>query len=358
MSTQPYTFEGWLSHDKSSADGKMTWEIYEPKPWEETDVDIRITHCGVCGSDLHVMRSGWGETPYPLAVGHEIVGIAVRVGSAADGGIQVGDRVGVGAQSDSCQTCEDCTAAAPNFCDGFVPTYGGFFPGTGAKSMGGYAKYSRVPSRFIIKIPDSLDSAFAAPMLCGGVTVFSPLMHLGNPGGGLAGMKVGVVGIGGLGHFAVLFAKALDADQIVGISRRAEKREDSLKLGCDKYISTEEDENWRDENYKSLNLIISTVSSSEALMADYMTLLKRDGTMCQLGNPDDGDFKISAFMVMQRVKFTGSMVGSPTEIRQMLQFAADYKIKPWIQEWPMTEANEAILDLQAGKPRYRYVLVN
>lgn len=336
----------------------MTWGTYGPKPWEETDVDIPITHCGVCGSDLHVLRSGWGETPYPITVGHEIVGISVRVGSAAEGDIQVGDRVGVGAQSDSCQTCDDCMDGAPNFCDGFVPTYGAFFPGTGAKSMGGYAKYSRVPSRFVIKIPDGLDSAHAAPMMCGGVTVYAPLIHLGNPGGGLAGIKVGVVGVGGLGHFAVLFTKAMGADLVVGISRSGKKREDCLRLGCDKYISTAEDENWAAENYKSLHLIISTVSSSQALMTDYMTLLKRDSTICQLRSPDDGDFNISAFMFMQRVKFTGSLVESPTEIRQMLQFAADKKIKPWIQERPMSEANEAIVDLQAGKPRYRYVLVN
>ncbi|KAH7022016.1 zinc-binding dehydrogenase [Ilyonectria destructans] len=300
MSTKLYTFRGWLSHDKSSVDGKMTWGTYEPKPSEETYIDIRITHCGACGSDLHVLRSSWGETPYPITVGHEIVGVAVRMGSAAEGDIQVGDRVGVGAQSDSCQTCDDCADGAPNL---GICSY---------LRTGGYAKYSRVPSRFIIKISDGLDSAHAAPMMCGG----------------LAGMKVGMVGVGGLGHFAVLFAKAMGADLIAA------------------------------ENYKSLHLIISTVSSSQALMTNYMTLLKREGTICKLGNPDNGDFKISAFMVMQRVKFPGSLIGSPTKIRQMLQFAVDKKIKPWIQERPMSEANKAIVDLQDGKPRYRYVLVN
>lgn len=367
MSAQPYKFEGWLGHDAAAVEGNMQWGSYDPKPWEETDVDIRITHCGICGTDVHMLRSGWGKVPYPIAVGHEIVGVAVRVGSKASTAshpIRIGDRVGVGAQSDSCGTCADCASGDENFCDDFVTTYGSFFKQTGAKSMGGFARYSRVPGRFVVRIPDGLDGAAAAPMLCGGVTVWSPLVHFGGrdapPSADLLkGLSVGVVGVGGLGHFAVLFARALGADKVVGISRSGSKRADALRLGCDSYIATAEDKDWVRANFKTLDLIISTVSSSTMPMKKYMRLLKRDGTLCQVGNPDDGDLTIPAgAIISQRLNLTGSCVGSPQEMRDMLQFAAEQKIRPWIEERPMSDANQAIVDLEKGKPRYRYVLVN
>lgn len=196
-------------------------------------------------------------------MGHEIVGIAVRIGSKAKGGIKVGDRVGVGAQGESCLGrkghCEDCASGNERYCGKhWTGTYNGTFM-NGGKSYGGYALYNRSPAHFVVKIPDGLSSAAAAPMLCGGVTTYTPLKEYGcGPG-----KSVGVIGVGGLGHFAILFAKALGADKVVAVSRKANKRDDALKLGADSYIATDDDQNWAQEYGRSLDLIVSTVSSSK-----------------------------------------------------------------------------------------------
>jgi alcohol dehydrogenase (NADP+) len=195
-------------------------------------------------------------------VGHEIVGVAVRVGSQSEGNIKVGDTVGVGAQSDSCRSrnkpCTACDAHMENYCDGMVATYNSTHY-NGGKSYGGYAAYHRCPSHFVIKIPAGLKPEYAAPMLCGGVTVYSPLKHFGAG----PGKKVAVIGVGGLGHFAVLFAKALGVDEVVGISRKGEKRQEALDLGCDEYIGTDDDEGWESKYASRFDIIISTVSSNK-----------------------------------------------------------------------------------------------
>ncbi|KAK1970534.1 zinc-binding dehydrogenase [Colletotrichum sublineola] len=358
MAATDYKFEGWLGLDEKSAEGNMVWQEYEPKPWEETDVDIQITHSGVCGSDIHVLRSGWGPAPYPVCVGHEIVGVAVRVGSKAEGDIKVGDRVGVGAQSDSCLgrqgPCQPCESKNEQYCPKSVHTYGAFHY-NGGKAMGGHAKYHRCPSHFVVKIPDGLESAYAAPMLCGGVTVFSPLKNHGcGPG-----KTVAISGVGGLGHMAIMLAKAMGADKVVGISRKADKRDEVLKMGADDYIATAEEGDWAMKYANSFDLVISTVSSAKVPMQDYLNLIKLDGFLVQVGLPDDGAYTVSPVpMVMRRVKFTGSLIGSPHEIREMWELAAKKGVKPWIQVRPMSEANQAIVDLEDGKARYRYVLEN
>jgi alcohol dehydrogenase (NADP+) len=193
-------------------------------------------------------------------------------------------------------------------------------------------------------------------MLCGGITVFSPLKQNGcGPG-----KTVGIVGVGGLGHFGVLFAKALGADKVVGISRKAEKRDDVLKLGADQYIATDEDSDWAKHNAQTLDLIICTVSSEKMPLNKYLSLLKTKGTFIQVGAPDGGKLPaINAFtLIAGGIKVGGSAIGSPAEIDEMLQLAADQRVKPWIQKRSMKEANQAIVDLEAGKARYRYVLQN
>ncbi|KAJ6016643.1 NADP-dependent alcohol dehydrogenase 7 [Penicillium sp. IBT 35674x] len=358
MGSTDYKFEGWMGLDKESAKGNMVWQQFEPKPWEETDIDMRVTHCGICGSDMHTLRSGWGPTQYPCCVGHEIVGVAVRVGSKAEGNIKVGDRIGVGAQSASCLNkdgdCEACASGLEQHCNRMVGTYNGTFA-NGGKSFGGYSLYNRSPSHFVVKIPDAISSADAAPMLCGGITTYSPLRQNGcGPG-----KKVGIIGVGGLGHFGILFAKALGADRVVAISRKGNKKDDALKLGADAYIATDEDENWVKNNAQSLDLIISTASSSKMPIQGYSQLLRTRGTFIQLGAPEDGGLEIPAFaLIMKGMKLGGSMIGSPDEIREMLELAAAKNIKPWIEERPMKEANKAIQDMEAGHARYRYVLVN
>ena len=199
----------------------------------------------------------------------------MRVGSQAEGNIKVGDLVGVGAQSDSCLgrddgpsfKCAECAERSENYCTRGVVTYASRHR-NGDKSYGGYARYHRCPSHFVFKIPDGLAPEFAAPVLCGGVTVYSPLKHFGAG----PGKRVGIVGVGGLGHFAVLFAKALGADEVVGISRRASKRQEALDLGCTDYIATEDDKDWETKNARRLDLIISTVSSPKVRLALFKPL--------------------------------------------------------------------------------------
>ncbi|KAH6977352.1 NADP-dependent alcohol dehydrogenase [Ilyonectria sp. MPI-CAGE-AT-0026] len=353
-----YTFQGWLGLSPEAVKGKMEWGSFEPKKWQEDDVDIQITHCGVCGSDAHTLSSGWKETIYPCCVGHEIVGKAVRVGSNVKN-ISVGDRVGVGAQARSClqPDCPDCTRGRENYCARqHVGTYAAKYPNGEGISYGGYADYNRTNSRFVIKIPEGLASEDAAPLLCGGVTMYSPLRQNGcGPG-----KRVGIIGVGGLGHFGVLFAKALGADKVVGISRRASKRDEVLALGADQYIATADDENWAKENARSLDIIICTASSANMPLTDYLGLLDVGGHFTQVGLPDGGNLPpINVFtLIRSNISIGSSLIGSPSEIEEMLQLAVDKQIKPWVETRPMEEANQAIVDLEAGKPRYRYVLVN
>jgi alcohol dehydrogenase (NADP+) len=209
------------------------------------------------------------------------VGKVVRVGNDVKG-VKVGDRVGVGAQARTCRQsdCPDCSSGHETYCAReLINTYGSIYPNDEGKSYGGYADYHRTSQQFVIPIPEGLDSADAAPMLCGGITVYSPLVDNGcGPG-----KTVGVVGVGGLGHFAVLFAKALGADKVVGVSRKADKRDDVLKLGADDYVATDDDKDWASKNRRRFDIIISTVSSAKMPMNDYVGMLKTKGTLIQVG---------------------------------------------------------------------------
>ncbi|KAF2013088.1 GroES-like protein [Aaosphaeria arxii CBS 175.79] len=359
MMTSPQKFHGWLAHDPSAATGNLKWESFTPRPFQSTDIDIKITHCGICGSDIHTLRSGWGPTHYPVCVGHEIVGHIVRLGDSptSTSRFRVGDRVGVGAQVSSCLRvdCEECSSGREQHCGkGFVGTYNGKYP-DGSWSYGGYADFVRVPAHFAVKIPEQLKSVDAAPMMCGGITVYAPL----KDNGAGPGKKVGIVGLGGLGHFGVLFAKALRCDKVVVISRSRNKAKDASELGADDFIATNEDEKWERTHSKSLDLIISTVSSPDMPLSGYMRLLRTNGQFIQVGAPEDKLPAIAAFALIGKgCKIGGSQIGSPKQIEEMLQFAADSRIKPWVQQRSMSEANQSVVDMEDGKARYRYVLSN
>jgi len=306
-----------------------------------------------------------GPTDYPCCVGHEIIGTAVRVGTQVpDKSIRVGDRVGVGAQADSCQgrkgqggggDCEACASGMENYCPTrHIPTYNGRH-WNGDKTYGGYATYHRSPARFVVKIPDAISSAHAASMMCAGVTTYSPLkFHGAGPG-----KSVGIVGLGGLGHFGVMWAKALGADRVVVISRTGAKREDAAKMGADGFVATDEEEGWERKHASSLDLIVCTVSSTSMPLMKYLSLLRLDGTFVQVGAPDDGLPPIQQSpLIFKRLKITGSLIGSPGEIREMLQLAVEKDVRPWVEEIPMRDANRAIVEMEKGTPRYRYTLVN
>ncbi|KAF7935455.1 uncharacterized protein EAE97_008362 [Botrytis byssoidea] len=356
MSTD-YKFQGWMGLDAEAANGKMVWQEFEPKPFEETDVDIQITHCGICGSDMHTLRSGWGASDYPVCVGHEIVGEAVRVGSKVKD-IKLGDRVGVGAQSGSCMNqkgdCEACADGQQQYCAHMTGTYNSKWA-DGSKSYGGYADYWRGSGDFVIKIPDSIPSDIAAPMLCGGITAFSPLAQNGAG----PGKKVGIVGIGGLGHFGIMSAKALGCDEITAISRTSAKKEDAFKMGATRFIATDEEPDWATKYGNSLDLIVSTVSSPKLPLQSYLTLLRYQGKFIQVGAPEDTIPGFNMFsLILKKLSIGASLIGPPHEIKDMLALFAEKGVKTWNNNVPMKDANQAIVDMEDGKARYRYVLVN
>ena len=371
-------FQGWVAYDKHAADGHMKWGSFAPKPFENSDVDIEITHCGVCSTDIHTLRSDWGPANYPLVVGHEIVGNVIRVGkNVVD--IKVGDRVGVGAQCDAClcrkppetkhdfSGCQECKEGKENWCPLASTTYNSFFHSVGsgnAKTMGGYARFHRCPSHFVFKIPPALKSEEAAPLLCAGATVYSALLGGSSPGfenlhRHLRGRRVGVVGIGGLGHLAIRFAREMGADYILGISRRHGKRSDALALGADDYVATEDESDWMTTHGSTLDLIISTVGNNISI-TNHLQLLKRGGRYVYVGMPGDGGaLEVNwTLLVLKQIEITGSLISSPVEMREMLQFAAEKGIVPWTEVVDMRHANRAMLRAETGKAKYRIVLQN
>jgi alcohol dehydrogenase (NADP+) len=353
--TSPSEFHGWLGHDRTAAQGNMTWSSSKPKPFDDIDIDIKVSHCGICGTDIHTLRSGWGNTHYPVCVGHEIVGNIVRLGDKVNK-LKLGDRVGVGAQAFSCleEGCEECSHGMEQYCKKMVGTYNARYP-DGSWSMGGYADHVRVPAHFAIKIPAGIRSEDAAPMMCGGITVYSPL----KANGAGPAKKVGIVGLGGLGHFGILFAKAMGCEKVVAISRRRNKVKDAMAMGATNYIATSEDGKWARTHSRTLDLIISTVSSPDMPLESYLRLLCTGGSFIQVGAPEDKLPQIAAFSLIGKgCKIGGSQIGSPKEIEEMLNLAAEKGVKPWVQKRNMRDANRAVVEMEDGKARYRYVLVN
>ncbi|GAA5939238.1 hypothetical protein JCM3775_007165 [Rhodotorula graminis] len=357
---QDYKFEGWNALDKDSVKGNMVWQEYEPKAFADDDVDIKIMYCGVCASDIHTISGGWGDMPWPVVTGHEILGEVVRVGPKVKH-VKVGDIAGVGAQNDSCLECDQCLNHREPYCNlGQVGTYAGKYyregPGKGAKSYGGYANYHRAPGHFVIKVPDGLDHALAAPMLCGGVTVYSPLVQYGA---GKEAKDVGIVGIGGLGHFGLLFAKALGAN-VTAISHSESKKADAEKMGATRFIATH---SGKEDDFKpyarSLDLIVATTNDESMPLTGYLSLLRPGGHLILVGAPEKPLPAIPAFpLILNNVHIAGSAIGSPKLIKEMLELAAKQNVKSWIEKRDIKDANQTVIDMKASKARYRYVLVN
>ncbi|RAL08636.1 NAD(P)-dependent alcohol dehydrogenase [Aspergillus homomorphus CBS 101889] len=367
MPAQPDQFHGWVSHSPTEP---LTFTTFTAKPFEPTDLEIEITHCGICGTDVHTLRSGWGPADYPCVVGHEIVGHITRLGAAVPSlpapysAFQIGDRVGVGAQILACllPDCDACSTGQENYCPRITGTYNDrfydatFLKKTAVKTMGGLARTWRGPAQFVFKIPDALSSAHAAPLLCAGATVFTPLRKYGAG----EGKRVGVVGIGGLGHLGVLFAKAMGCERVVAISRSSAKRQDVVEgLGADGFIATGEEENWAKKYERTLDLIICTVDGDDMPLSRYLRLLRVGGTFVQVGAPEKPLPQVLAWAFIQKgVSLAGSNIGSREDIRAMLELAAQKNVLPWIEKRPMEEVNAALKDMDAGRARYRYVLEN
>ncbi|OCF37408.1 hypothetical protein I317_05291 [Kwoniella heveanensis CBS 569] len=363
MSAQTdYKFAGWAGDAPDSIEGKLKWIEYEPKKFAEDDIDIKIQYCGICASDISTLSEGWGpmKDAYPQIVGHEIVGEVVRVGKDTKNGIKMGDIVGVGAQCDSCLKCHYCNKDQENYCSGgMVGTYNGKFSRTseGSKSWGGYADYWRGPSHFAIPIPEGMDPAEAAPYLCGGGTMYTPLVQ---HGAGKTAKNIGIIGLGGLGHFGVLLAKSLGCEVTV-ISHSARKKEDAEKLGASHFLITGDDEAKAFKGHeRSLDLIICSSNAPDMNMTAYLSLLRPGGNFILTGVPETGKISdISPFsLIMGNVHIGGSLIASPATLKEMLALVAEKKVHPWIKKWPMDKVNEAVPDMVAGNARYRHVLVN
>ncbi|TDL15755.1 GroES-like protein [Rickenella mellea] len=348
MSPAQKTFRGYAVTDaKKWSD--FTVVEYPSKNWEETDVEVAITHCGVCGSDVHTLSSGWGQIETPIVVGHEIAGTAVRVGSKVKG-IKPGDRVGVGAQIGSCYSCNRCKSDNENYCAKMIDTYAAKYP-DGVRTQGGYSTGIIANELFVFPLPDGVESKDACSMLCGGLTVFSPLVRNGAG----PGKKVGVVGIGGLGHYAVLFAKALGAE-VYAFSHSKSKEADVKKMGADHIVNT--DPGFEKKLQGELDIIISTRDASENYpLSEYLHMLDVHGKLIIVGIPNEPLPPLKAFDMIPNGSFIGgSHIGSKKEAIQMLELAAKKGIKPWIEELPMKDVKKAVEGVHNGKAHYRYVL--
>ena len=312
------------------------------------DVLIEIKFAGICHSDIHTVRGDWGPQQYPLVPGHEIAGIVTEVGSAVTRHA-VGDRVGVGCMVNSCKECVNCQKGEEQYClKGNVGTYGAV-DRDGTITQGGYSTHVVVTEAFVVTIPEGIELDAAAPLLCAGITTYSPLRHWGAG----PGKKVAVVGLGGLGHMAVKLAHAMGADVTV-LSQSLKKQEDGLRLGADSYFATSDPATF-EQLAGSFDLIINTVSASLDI-SSYLGLLKLDGALVNVGAPAE-PLPVNAFaLIGGRRSFAGSMIGGIRETQEMLNFCAEHGLGAEIEVIPAEKINDAYERVLASDVRYRFVI--
>ncbi|OCF78483.1 hypothetical protein I204_00423 [Kwoniella mangroviensis CBS 8886] len=328
-STEKITYEGWVAVDNKALEGKgnLVYKEYEVKPWDEDDVEIKVLYCGLCGTDVMALAGDQGPLQPDAVCGHEIIGQVYKVGNSVENKLTVENE----------QACLKLTVT-------FNSTYHRG-KATNVPSKGGFAKYWRGPSKFVIPIPSGLDLDIAGPLMCGGVTIYSPLERY-NIG---PGKKVGIVGVGGLGHMGIQFAKAMGAE-VTAISRTESKKEDAIKLGAEKYIATGDDLKKAFGEYTRYFDLFP--------LADYISILKVEGIFCFIGLiPNPVEVPIVP-LILSNAMIAGSAIGSPSVMVRMLNFAKEHNIKPWIQKYSMDDINKALVSFKQGEPRYRYILVN
>jgi uncharacterized zinc-type alcohol dehydrogenase-like protein len=315
---------------------------YDPGKLGPQEIEIAITHCGICHSDLHLISNDWGISQYPFIPGHEVVGTVAAVGSDVKMH-KVGDRVGLGWQSNSCGECEWCMKGMENLCPAQEATC--------VHRNGGYAERVRANARFAIPIPEALSSEHAAPLLCGGITVYSPLrMHGINPSS-----RVGVVGIGGLGHLAIQFARVFGAN-VTAFSSSAGKEEEVRALGAHHFVNTRESKAMK-EVAGTQDFLLTTINADQD-WGTYIQALRPTGTLCFVGVPPS-PIALQAFPLIAGLRsVTGSPIGSPHMLREMMDVAARHGVKATTESFPMSKANEAIEKVKKNKVRYRAVLAN
>ena len=313
------------------------------------DIEIDILFCGVCHSDLHVARNEWNFTVYPCVPGHEIVGKIIKVGDHVTK-FKVGDTVGVGCMVDSCRVCEYCKEGVEQFCEeGNIQTYNSPDKHLGNHTFGGYSEKIVVNENYVLRIPENLDLASTAPLLCAGITTYSPLRHW-NVG---PGKKVGIVGIGGLGHMGIKIAKAMGA-HVVAFTTSKSKFDEAIRLGADEAVLSTDQEQMVKFNGK-LHFVLDAVSAQHDINA-YLNLLRVDGSLALVGAPEH-PLPVAAFsVIMGRKSFAGSMIGGIAETQEMLDFCGEHNITADIEMIDIQEINEAYEKLQKGEVKYRFVI--
>jgi alcohol dehydrogenase (NADP+) len=331
-----------------SATGPLVATTIERRDVGPRDVLIDIKFAGICHSDIHHARSEWGPATYPVVPGHEIAGIITQVGSQVTTHA-VGDRVGVGCMVGSCGECKNCRNGEEQFCvEGNTLTYGSVDK-DGQLTHGGYSTHVVVTENFVVKIPDALELAVAAPLLCAGITTYSPLKHWGAG----PGKKVAVVGLGGLGHMAVQIAHALGAEVTV-LSQSLKKQEDGLRLGADHYHATSDPDTF-EKLAGTLDLIINTVSA-KIDVDGYLSLLALDGAMVNVGAPAE-PLSINVFsLILGRRSYAGSAIGGIRQTQEMLDFCAQHHLGAEIEVIAADQINEAWERVLASDVRYRFVI--
>ncbi|GAB2279285.1 Probable mannitol dehydrogenase [Dionaea muscipula] len=337
---------GWAAQDKS---GILAPFKFSRRETGEQDVTFKVLYCGICHSDLHYIKNEWGHSVYPAIPGHEVVGVVTEVGSKVQN-FKVGDKVGVGCMVGSCRSCESCSNHLENYCPKMILTYGSrYYDGT--ITYGGYSDIYVVDEHFAVKIPENIPLDAAAPLLCAGITVYSPLRYYGLD---KPGLTVGVVGLGGLGHVAVKFAKAFGAKVIV-ISTSPSKKEEAIgRLGADSFLVSRNPEQMQ-AAIGTMDGIIDTVSAFHPLLP-LIGLLKSNGKLIMVGAPDK-PLELPTFpLLMGRKLIGGSCIGGMKETQEMIDFAAKNGVKADIEVIPIDYVNTAMERMLKSDVRYRFVI--
>jgi alcohol dehydrogenase (NADP+) len=341
-----YKTAGYAARSATTPLEPFALERREPGP---EDVQIEILYCGVCHSDLHTARNEWTNTVYPVVPGHEIVGRVSKVGSAVTR-YKAGDAVGVGCMVDSCRTCASCKEGLENYCEnGATFTYNSEDKHIGGLTYGGYSQSVVVDERFVLRIPEGMDLAGAAPLLCAGITTYSPLRHWKV----VEGQRVGVVGLGGLGHMGVKLAHAMGA-HVALFTTSIHKVEDAKRLGASEVVHSKNPAQM-EKHAKSFDFILDTVSADHDVNA-YLNLLKRDGALVLVGAPEK-PMPVAAFSVIpKRRELSGSMIGGIPETQEMLDFCGQHGIVSDIEIIPIQKINEAYERMLKSDVKYRFVI--
>jgi uncharacterized zinc-type alcohol dehydrogenase-like protein len=339
--------QAYAAYSATTPLSPFSFERRDPGP---RDVQIEILYCGVCHSDLHTVRNEWPGTVYPMVPGHEIVGRVVRTGGEVSK-FKEGDLAAVGCLVDSCRHCASCAEGLEQYCEnGSTGTYGGVEKETGQPTRGGYSDKIVVNEEFVLRVSDKLDPAAAAPLLCAGITTWSPLRHWKvGPG-----QKVGIVGLGGLGHMGVKLAHALGA-HVVLFTTSPGKSEDARRLGADEVVISRNPEEMA-QHTGSFDFILNTVAAPHDLDA-FLVLLKRDGAMVLVGAPGEPHPSPAVFnLIMGRRTLAGSLIGGIPETQEMLDFCAEHGIVSDIEIIPIQQINEAYERMLKGDVKYRFVI--